>query len=916
MRGWLLDAYRVGNCLALWLKTDRGDTRITLPYTAHVLVTDTPEARVLLRFSDFVEQERPDVYGGTVRVLRVRVPQLSSYERYVRELEQLARYRIPLFDADIPPEQRFFYEQHLYPGCFVQYDEQSGTLTQEAHSAPLLKTMDLRVVLTPDGKTIKAITFGSQLFMGEESLAAFAASFAREDPDVIVAERAFSRIALLDAKFQEHSIVSPLHRFDPAPIRSRGGKSFWSYGQVRYQDFSVHLHGRLLVDTTTMVGSSRVECILELAELSGARLQTVAARSFGAVFQASLVRELVQANVAIPYKEKPIEKPLSIRALLAADRTGQILDPVVGFHQDVAEIDFTSMYPFLIHRHNLSAETILSATPDDEQAPGIDIFIKQPRHEYSQQQHPHQYLQQTHSPQHSQQRPQQHFQQHPQQHSQQRSQQYSQQHRPGSLGLVPRAIEPFLKRRLFYKRNPSPQHAIRAAALKMVLVTSYGYLRFREFKLGVPSSHMAIGAYARETLAWGVQRARESGFRVLHGIVDSLYLATPRTEQSISAEQVQTLCRELEEHSGLPIAFEGIFSWIVFLPSIRDEKKPVPMRYYGVFKTGEVKLRGVMARKRSTPQLVKEFQLACLERFATHTDERGVKQEIPGCAQLLKTYCARAQHAASHELASRIRISTTHYKTRTAQARVLAALTQRGARIEPGQTVSVVYTQRGPVPAEHHNSTRNAVDNEFYTQQLLRALFELVQPFGYTRAQLTSLLCGQRTLPEFAQRIVVRSIAVRELPAQRRGFSERVVKRHLIRRGWRVLRGGALARALQPEQYPVVKAAYERLRVCVEAARPGAWDELRLLCAVHHGMPDFVCVRGTDTLFVESKLGGEALSEQQKRCVHAVQSLGFRVEVHRVVTHAGARVAVRDLARPRSKAQVIDKQLVLTRLAH
>lgn len=69
----------------------------------------------------------------------------------------------------------------------------------------------------------------------------------------------------------------------------------------------------------------------------------------------------------------------------------------------------------------------------------------------------------------------------------------------------------------------------------------------------------------------------------------------------------------------------------------------------------------------------------------------------------------------------------------------------------------------------------------------------------------------------------------------------------------------------------------------VEQERKGGWEFLQLLCAVHHGMPDFIVYRRGILKFVECKLGHEQLGEYQKRCLPRLKRIGFIVEVWKIV---------------------------------
>jgi DNA polymerase-2 len=62
----------------------------------------------------------------------------------------------------------------------------------------------------------------------------------------------------------------------------------------------------------------------------------------------------------------------------------------------------------------------------------------------------------------------------------------------------------------------------------------------------------------------------------------------------------QPLLDEIITRTGLPIALDGIYRWVAFLPSRMDERVPVPNRYFGVFQDGSLKMRGIEVRRHDT----------------------------------------------------------------------------------------------------------------------------------------------------------------------------------------------------------------------------------------------------------------------------------------------------------------------------
>lgn len=119
--------------------------------------------------------------------------------------------------------------------------------------------------------------------------------------------------------------------------------------------------------------------------------------------------------------------------------------------------------------------------------------------------------------------------------------------------------------------------------------------------------------------------------------------------------------------------------------------------------------------------------------------------------------------------------------------------------------------------------------------------------------------------------------------ADRRGLSERVLKKRLERQGWTVWLGHGMNMLEQEELFPTVLRKYTLLVELLKHHHPDTLEELQYLCHVHHGLPDYLCYRRGVFLWVECKLGHEQLQESQRKCFPKLAALGFTVEVHKLV---------------------------------
>ena len=108
------------------------------------------------------------------------------------------------------------------------------------------------------------------------------------------------------------------------------------------------------------------------------------------------------------------------------------------------------------------------------------------------------------------------------------------------------------------------------------------------------------------------------GFQVLHGITDCLF---------VQGEPVDRLKAAIEAASGYLMEVET-FDWVVFLP--QKDGTGAYTWYYGRLDDGEVKVRGIMARRGDCPAYVQRFQQEALALMGTARSIAGAAGDRPG----------------------------------------------------------------------------------------------------------------------------------------------------------------------------------------------------------------------------------------------------------------------------------------------
>ena len=78
----------------------------------------------------------------------------------------------------------------------------------------------------------------------------------------------------------------------------------------------------------------------------------------GTLISSYEVYEALRRGVAVPFRKRDAEGIRNISELRASDKGGMIFQPEPGVYEKVHQIDFTSLYPSIIVKYNLSPETI------------------------------------------------------------------------------------------------------------------------------------------------------------------------------------------------------------------------------------------------------------------------------------------------------------------------------------------------------------------------------------------------------------------------------------------------------------------------------------------------------------------------------------------------------------------------------
>ncbi len=725
MQGWIIDAYADyrKDSIVLWLWTPRGVHRIEDPdfrprFYVHSDGAGLREMERRLEGLDRVEQvdrvrRKVDIQSEEdVEVLEVLPERYGDLQHLAELVSREGRYfDYRLYDVDLRFPYRYFLQHDLLPFGLVEYNGGWKRLEEPfalEYDLPPLKRAELNIhVAAPLGlpryedPLLEAQLGGTVLDGGEvEILEGLNRAILEEDPDILLTTDGDPFVLPYLIRKAEALGVDLLLGREPQWFAPREGKSYFTYGKIVYKPTQYLLRGRLHLDANHFAHrESGLHGLAEMARLARLPPQEMLRLTPGTAITHMQITEARRRGYAVLWKKNIPESFKSAEDLLLCDRGGFILEPEVGIHDGIVELDYASLYPSIMHKFNISPETIFCSCCENDglRAPEIGHHFCVRRE-----------------------------------------------------GLIPVYLEPLLERKRYYKRKkkePGPLQEVYAARdciLKWMLVTSFGYTGYSNARFGRIECHEAINAFARELMVQSMAIAEAHGYEVVHGIVDSLWLR-PLSE----CDPVERVVDHITNATGLSLDLEGTYKWIVFLPC-KTTKVGALNRYYGLFEDGEMKLRGIELRRHDTTGFVEKAQTAMLEvlRRAESADE--FEGLIPEALQVLREAAddLRSDRVPLEDLVI-TKIVTKPLEEYVVLNYTVAALRQmvdRGFKAEPGEYIRYVITDRNT--RDYRRKVKFAafleqgdkVDKWEYLRLLCRAGETLLAPFGYTEEGLLDTL--------------------------------------------------------------------------------------------------------------------------------------------------------------------------------
>lgn len=647
---WIFDSYYKG-CVHLWGR-ERGLSRVSAAYppSFYMHLKDPPAHREMIEAleSRFKAEECTfRTIFGTFEGYRI-----YASRKVAEKIEIQTRHQVELFNVDVRRDQQYLAEHDLFP-CG---DRDESRFTPD-FEVPLTQ-MELQVAGDPsmprEISRVDVMDGHKRRLEGPERtvLSDLLELIKAHDPDLILLPFADTWVPLIVKRANRYGLEPSFSR--SGFFKQMGSRSYWSYGKVNHKDGALIPEGRVLIDTAKsfVYSEGGLKGVLMASRLTGLSPNLTARFTPGTLISSNEVFEALRRGVAVPFRKRDAEGLRNICELKACDKGGMIFQPEPGVYERVHQIDFTSLYPSIIVKFNLSPETI---------------------------------------------------------------------EHPELKGFLSTVLSSLLKLRIETKRlkKTDPEYKGIDTVLKWMLVTCFGYTGYRNAKFGQIEVHERITGISRELLMQIKELAESMDFRVLHGIVDCLW---------VIGEPISSFKEAVERETGILTEVDS-YDWITFLPM--SDGSGAYNRYYGRLSTGKMKIRGVMARKGDTPEYVRRMQEELFEVLGEARSLEALRWIEPKAQAVRRKYVAELGQADVRELAIHRRVSRLNYSRRCAEASAVQAHLKAGFRLAPGMEIGYVVrdAKKWVVDTERGAS---GFDEAYYLKLMDKAWSEIVFVFGKT----------------------------------------------------------------------------------------------------------------------------------------------------------------------------------------
>ena len=371
---------------------------------------------------------------------------------------------------------------------------------------------------------------------------------------------------------------------------------------------------------------------------------------------------------------------------------GLVLKPTPGLHDNIAVLDFKSMYPNLMIIYNLSPDTYVS--PEDPTPPEGVFIAPEVKHKFRKEP-------------------------------------------PGFYKEVLSyliQVRDKIRPRMSKLKPESAEYRVldaRQKAVKIITNASYGYAGWTGARWYVKPVAEAAAAWGRHTIMTAIELAKKAKLKVVYGDTDSIFVEN-------QAAKIKELSEEIMKMIGLEVKPDEVYVRVFFT----EAKK----RYAGLLPDGRLDIVGLEVVRGDWATIAKQVQERVLEIILK---EQSPKKAADFVQRFI--YELRQRHVPYRDLIiwKTLTKPAEDYAVKASHVEAAKMLRAKGWTLSVGDKIGfVVVVGTGRLYERvkpYMLATYDEIDLEYYvSKQVVPAAARILESFGVTEDQLLQKESGEK----------------------------------------------------------------------------------------------------------------------------------------------------------------------------
>jgi len=437
--------------------------------------------------------------------------------------------------------------------------------------------------------------------------------------------------------------------------------------------------------------------ISELVKLIGINMYDICRMSYGQLVENYLIKRANEFNEIIP--NKPMHEEISYRRI-EKYQGAFVMEPKVGMYDEIAFLDFRSLYPSIIIAKNIYPGNLNNK--EGYKTPEIfDNGIKKVYYFDTKEE-----------------------------------------------GFIPQIIKDVIIRRNRIKEMTKKENDVtlkaRSYALKTIANSAYGMYGFFGARYYSRECAESITAFGRQYIQDTIKKAEDNGFIVIYGDTDSVCLSLKNKTRKDALNFLEDINKELP--SLMELELENFYQRGLFVGK-KSEQQGAKKKYALMQNNEKIKITGFETIRKDWSIIARETQLKVIELILK---EGNYENALEFVKKVIKDIKDKKIELKKMVIKEQLKLPLESYRQIGPHVAVARKMKERGMNTSPGASIYfIVSNEQGMIrdKARIPSECRDYDSNYYIENQIMPSVEKIFEVFGISKDQI--LIKDQTSLGEF-----------------------------------------------------------------------------------------------------------------------------------------------------------------------